>query len=104
MGPFNNQTFARGLLFSRINNPTSLDGVDWGIDSDYGGVNFWRPWSVANFGNYKFLIKDDGTVAVGQSTVDATIKMQVSGKVKATQFVTGSDYRYKENLKELQSS
>ena len=105
-GPLNNQSFAKGLLFSRVNNPTELNiaGVDWGIDSDYSGINFWKPFSSTNGGNYKFLIKDDGTVAVGQNTVDATIKMQISGKIKATQFVTGSDYRYKENLKELQSS
>ena len=34
-GPLNNQSFAKGLLFSRVNNPTELNiaGVDWGIGS-----------------------------------------------------------------------
>jgi hypothetical protein len=106
LGPFNNQSFSKGLVFSRINNPNEfgIAGVDWGIDSDYSGINFWKPFSSPNGGNYKFLIKDDGTIAVGQTNVDATIKMQVSGKIKATQFITGSDFRYKENVTEIKSS
>lgn len=96
MGPFNNQTFARGLLFSRINNPTSLDGIDWGIDSDCGGINFWRPWSVSNFGNCKFIIKDNGNVGIN---MDPQYALDVNGYVRAFNVSVGSDSNLKENIR-----
>lgn len=101
MGPFNNQTFARGLLFSRINNPTSLDGIDWGIDSDCGGINFWRPWSVANFGNCKFIIKDNGNVGINLS--NPAYALDVNGSVQAFSFLTTSDSNLKENIRPFAS-
>ena len=96
MGPFNNQTFARGLLFSRINNPTSLDGIDWGIDTDCGGMNFWRPWSVANFGNCKFIIKDNGNVGIN---MDPLYPLDVNGYVRALNVPIPSDSNLKENIR-----
>lgn len=101
LGPYNNQTFSRGLLFARVNFPNSLDNIDWGIDSYCGGVNFWRPWSTNNGGNCKFIIKDNGNVGVN---MDPLYSLDVNGIIRSFNVGWGSDSNLKENIRPFKNT
>ena len=103
LGPYNNQAFAKGILFTRINNPNpvGLNGLDWGLDSDGGGLNFWKPFSSPNAGNFKFFIKDDGKVAIGGNTIASGYIFQVYGSSTGIAWNSSSDGRLKENIAPL---
>ena len=38
----------------------------WALEHADGGLNFWRPYPLSSYGNYKFFIKDDGKIGVGK--------------------------------------
>lgn len=61
------------------------------------GLNIWKPWPTAGAANYLLFIRDNGNVGIGNSG-DQSIKLNVSGSVRATSFLTFSDERFKENM------
>lgn len=61
------------------------------------GLNFWKPWPTAGAANYLLYIRDNGNVGLG-NIGDATARLNVSGSIKATSFITVSDERFKINF------
>ena len=61
------------------NTPDAPNG-QWGIESTADGLNFWRPFGAANWGNY-FLYLKNSNGNVGINTDNPTAKLTVNGNV-----------------------
>jgi hypothetical protein len=67
------------------------------------GLNIWKPYPTANWGNYLLFIRDNGNIGVG-NTGDASNRMWISGNLKVNATVYTSDKRFKENINPIKSS
>lgn len=68
------------------------------------GFNIWKPWPTAGMDNYYLFIRDEeGNVGIGNSG-ESDFKLNVSGKVRAEDFESYSDKRFKRNLKPLSTA
>ena len=38
----------------------------WAMEYADGGLNFWRPYPLSSYGNYKLFLKDDGRIGVNK--------------------------------------
>lgn len=68
-----------------------------------GGFNIWKPWPTAGAANFLLYIRDNGNVGLG-NIGDATARLNVSGSIKATSFITVSDERFKVNFSPLKTA
>ncbi|MEM9022611.1 MAG: tail fiber domain-containing protein [Bacteroidota bacterium] len=68
-----------------------------------GGLNFWKPWPTANFGNYVLFLRDDHHIGMG-SAGNATNRLVVSGTARSSGWLTLSDRRLKTNVQPLNNS
>ncbi|MFN8309946.1 MAG: tail fiber domain-containing protein [Chitinophagales bacterium] len=68
-----------------------------------GGLNIWKPWPTAYAANYLMYIRDNGNIGIGNNG-DASYKVNVSGSVRATSFVSTSDERLKTEIKPIDHS
>lgn len=66
----------------------------------YQGLNFWRPWPTANYGDFSLFLRSDGNVGIGSSG-DASYKLRVEGQIYCTGINTSSDKRFKSNIQPL---
>jgi len=83
---------------------TSPNNGAWSIERWNGGLNFWKPWPSANFGNYKMFIRDNGNVGINMNPFGWNIlKLQVSGYTVSNGNFIWSDERLKTNVKNLTS-
>lgn len=71
----------------------------WGIDYYNGGLNFWIPYPLSNWGNYKLFLQDDGNIGVGKKP---SYKLDVAGDVATSgKFLVNSDKRFKSDISPL---
>jgi hypothetical protein len=101
LGPKLGNTHSEGIKFTRsANYPT--DPAEWGIDTDGGGLNVWKPYASTNWGNYKLFIKDNGNIGI--NTGSPSYKLDVNGTLHCVGFTNTSDERLKTNIKDIQNS
>jgi len=102
LGPKTGVPYAEGIKFTRSQNfPTNP--AEWAFDTDGNGFNIWKPFPSTNSGNFKFFIADaTGNTGIGTGT--PAYKLDVNGQVRATQYLTSSDEKYKTNIKPLKST
>ncbi len=67
------------------------------------GLNLWKPYPTANWGNYLLFIRDNGNIGMG-NTGDASYKLSISGSVRFLSYYQYSDKRFKENVEPLNGS
>jgi len=102
LGPKTGVPYAEGIKFTRSQNfPTNP--AEWAFDTDGSGFNIWKPYPSTNYGNFKFYIADaTGNAGIGTGT--PAYKLDVNGQVRATQYLTSSDEKYKTNIQPLKST
>ncbi len=71
--------------------------------SGQGGLNFWKPWPTAGMANFLLYIRDNGNIGIGNNG-DNSAKLWVSGNLRVNSTTYFSDARFKQNIKELNSS
>jgi len=64
------------------------------------GLNLWKPWPTASWGNYLLFVRDNGNIGMG-NTGDASYKLSISGSVRFLSSFAYSDKRFKENVEPL---
>lgn len=67
------------------------------------GLNFWKPWPAANWGNYILFLRDDKNVGIGHAG-NSNFKLTVGGIAIANNWVTISDDRLKSDVKPIGNS
>lgn len=73
------------------------------IGCNPSGLNIWKPWPTSGAANYLMFIRDDGNIGIG-NTGDALYKLNVSGPIRATSFITFSDTRFKQKMTSLSNT
>jgi hypothetical protein len=102
VGPLNNGMLTIGQSTSTTNNG------NWSLENCNScpnpGLNFWKPWPTASWGNYKLYIRDNGKVGINCDG-DNTYQLKVNGSIYATSSVTwASDKRFKTNIVKVENS
>ena len=67
------------------------------------GLNLWKPFPTANWGNYLLFIRDNGNIGIG-NTGDASHRMWISGNLRVNSTTYSSDKRFKENINPINNS
>lgn len=88
-----------GLILGRDTFTSCYFGDRWSIEYYDGGLNFFRPWPLSNFGNYKLFIDKTGKIGVHKKP---SYPLDVKGSVSClSHYSQSSDIRYKSNIVEL---
>jgi len=68
------------------------------------GLNLWKPWPTASWGNYLLFVRDNGNIGMG-TIGDNLYKLDVNGKIRSIDgYLAVSDKRFKENIEPLNGS
>jgi len=91
-----------GAFTIGISTSTPNNGA-WAIDHYNGGLNFWKPYPTANYGNYFLFIKDDnGYVGIGKVP---SYKLDVNGDIATYGTLRiSSDQKLKKNIENIEGS
>ncbi len=77
--------------------PQLFVGPNFGIESVENGLNFWRPYPLSNWGNYKLFIDQTGKIGIGRKPT--TYALEVNGQVWTTSgLLITSDRELKRNI------
>lgn len=84
-------------------NPQVFIGPNFGIESYENGLNFWRPYPLSNWGNYKLFIDPSGKIGLGRKPT--TYALEVNGQVWTTSgLLITSDGVLKKNVLNISDS
>ena len=81
--------------------PNVIIGPKFGIEHNYGGLNFYILYPEANWGDYKIFISENGKVGIGRKPT--TYALEVSGQVWTTAgLLITSDETKKRSIKDME--
>lgn len=114
----NGGLFFKGLGQAKANYDNGTPGVfadslsaQWGVqyiknnntNTNLNGLNFWKPGTSFNTGNYKLFLTDSGRVGIGTGTPAHPIEHSTGAHLSAAgAWINASDIKLKENIEDLQ--
>ena len=83
--------------------PQVFIGPEFGIEFFDGGLNFWRPNPVSNWGNYKLFLDASGRFGIGRKP--ANYALEVNGQIwTSVNLLITSDGSLKRNITSISES
>lgn len=79
------------LLFADDN--SKGEWGEWGIEYQYGGLNFWKPDGSNNFGNNFLFLADSGNVGIGTKTPLAKLHIKSGINEVAVMFIEPNEWK-----------
>lgn len=79
------------LLFADDN--SKGEWGEWGIEYQYGGLNFWKPDGSNNFGNNFLFLSDSGNVGIGTKTPLAKLHIKSGINEAAVMFIEPNEWK-----------